>query len=164
MIQRLVIFLLLTCFVSPVLAIVDKQEIMPEEFKSTEEKHRFRELIKDLRCTVCQNQNLADSNASLARDLRHQVLDQMHAGKNNEQIVDYLVSRYGDFVLYNPPFKATTFFLWVGPFLFFTIAVISLFVLIRRRNQQATTALSDDEAAQLQAAIRNATQKESKEN
>ena len=141
-------------------AIVEKQDILPEEFKSPEEKQRFRNLIEDLRCTVCQNQNLADSNASLARDLRHQVLDQIQTGKNDKEVIDYLVARYGDFVLYKPPFKSTTYVLWIGPFVFFIIAVTILFVLIRRRNQVKTTSLSKEEAEKLQDALRHATHPE----
>ena len=158
----LTLFLLLSC-TSVAFGIVEKQNILPEEFKSEEEKQRFRELIKDLRCTVCQNQNLADSNASLARDLRHQVLGQIQTGKNDKEVIDYLVARYGDFVLYKPPFKTTTYVLWIGPFIFFVVAVGILFILIRRRNQEATTGLTSDEAQQLQSAIQRATHPNNKE-
>src|SRR5881394_4407761 len=77
---------------------------------------RVRELSTELRCLVCQNQTLADSNAPLALDLRNQIREQLKAGKTERDVVDFMVPRYGDFVLYRPPFKATTAALWTGPF------------------------------------------------
>jgi cytochrome c-type biogenesis protein CcmH len=79
---------------------------------------QFHYLLKELRCLVCQNQDLSDSNASLAKDLRLQVYQMVKAGKSDNEIKDYLTSRYGDFILFKPPVKAVTFLLWVGPFLF----------------------------------------------
>lgn len=76
---------------------------------------RVVEVSEQLRCLVCQNQSIADSNAELAVDLRNQVIEQVKAGKTNKEIVDYMVERYGDFVLYKPPFKANTVILWLGP-------------------------------------------------
>ena len=133
------------------------------QFEQAEQEQQYNRLIAELRCLVCQNQNLADSNASLARDLRHQVLDQIQAGKNDEQVIDYLVARYGDFVLYKPPFKGATMFLWIGPFVFFVIAVVALFTLIRRRNQIKTTSLSTEEAQKLQDVLRHATHPDNKD-
>ena len=72
-------------------------------------------LAEELRCLVCQNQTIADSNAELALDLRRQIREQIAAGKTDDEIVDYMVARYGDFVLYQPPVKATTLLLWAGP-------------------------------------------------
>jgi len=107
---------------------------------------RIRHLEERLRCLVCQNQTLADSNAELAGDLRRQVREQVAAGKTDEQIVDYLVQRYGDFVLYSPPFKATTVLLWVGPFLLLAVgAGVLVVVLRRRRNAPEEVALVPDE-------------------
>ena len=77
---------------------------------------RVVKLTSELRCLVCQNQSLADSHADLAIDLKNQVRGQMQAGKSDAEIRDYMVARYGDFVLYDPPFKATTWVLWAGPF------------------------------------------------
>ena len=76
---------------------------------------RAVKLAEKLRCLVCQNQTIADSNAELAHDLRRQIREQIAAGKTDDEIVDYMVARYGDFVLYQPPFKATTMLLWAGP-------------------------------------------------
>ncbi len=89
---------------------------------------RAVKLAEKLRCLVCQNQTIADSNAELANDLRRQVREQIAAGRTDDQIVDYMVNRYGDFVLYQPPLKATTVLLWGGPAL---LLVAGLLVLIR---------------------------------
>jgi cytochrome c-type biogenesis protein CcmH len=110
------------------------------------ENQRVRHLSERLRCLVCQNQSLADSNAELAEDLRKQVRAQVAAGKSDEQIVGYLVERYGDFVLYEPPFKATTALLWVGPFvLLFGAAAVLVAVLRRRRGAPEERPLGPDE-------------------
>ena len=95
---------------------------------------RIRQLEEKLRCLVCQNQTLADSNAELAGDLRREVADQVKAGKSDEQIIEYLVQRYGDFVLYDPPFKLRTLLLWVGPFALFAFAAGVLVLVLRRRR------------------------------
>ena len=98
-------------------------------------EQRIRQLSEKLRCLVCQNQSLADSNAELAGDLRRQVREQVAAGRSDEQIVDYLVQRYGDFVLYEPPFKSTTLLLWIGPFVLLAAAALVLVAILRRRRR-----------------------------
>ncbi len=95
------------------------------ENKDPQTEQRIRELSEKLRCLVCQNQTLADSNAELAADLRQQLREQVAAGRSDEQILDYLVQRYGDFVLYEPPFKSTTALLWIGPFILLVAAAAS---------------------------------------
>jgi len=111
-----------------------------------DEEQRIRRLEEKLRCLVCQNQTLADSNAELAGDLRKQVREQVAAGKTDQEIIDYLVQRYGDFVLYEPPFKATTALLWVGPFLLLAAAGGFLVLAVRRRrNAPEEAALAPDE-------------------
>jgi cytochrome c-type biogenesis protein CcmH len=102
---------------------------------SNENEQRIHRLEEKLRCLVCQNQSLADSNAELAGDLRREVREQVTAGRSDEQIVDYLVQRYGDFVLYEPPFKATTALLWVGPFVLLVAAALVLVATLRRRRR-----------------------------
>ena len=94
------------------------QAIDPLPFKDHAQEIRFQNLTRQLRCLVCQNENLADSNADLARDLRHEVFGLMQQGKSDDQIKQYLVARYSDFVLYDPPLKASTWLLWFGPALF----------------------------------------------
>ena len=93
------------------------QAIDPLPFANEAEEQRFQALARELRCLVCQNQNIADSDAGLAKDLRNEVFEMMRAGKSDEEIKQFLVERYGDFVLYDPPFKATTLVLWIGPIL-----------------------------------------------
>jgi cytochrome c-type biogenesis protein CcmH len=112
---------------------------------------RAVKLSEKLRCLVCQNQSIADSNAELAVDLRTQIREQIAAGRSDDQIVEYMVTRYGDFVLYEPPFKPTTILLWVGPLL---LLVGGFFILIRNlRRRPATeptlTAEEQERAARL---------------
>lgn len=114
---------------------------------------RVQELSNELRCLVCQNQTLADSNADLAVDLRRQVREQVVAGRSNEQITDYLVARYGDFVLYRPPFKASTLLLWAGPFVLLLVALGVLLGALRRRRRQAAGAPPDAEEQARAAAL-----------
>lgn len=94
---------------------------------------RMIEITQDLRCLVCQNESLAASQADLAKDLRREVREQVVAGKSDGEIRDYLVARYGDFVLYRPPLKAATWLLWLGPFVLLIIGFLALFRLVRRR-------------------------------
>ncbi len=105
---------------------------------------RMMNLAHELRCLVCQNQTLAESNAPLAVDLRNQIREQLAAGKSERQVVDFMVERYGDFVLYRPPFKAITVLLWAGPFLFL-IAGFSLLVRFLRRRRVPVPELSAEE-------------------
>jgi len=98
---------------------------------------RVTGLAAELRCLVCQNQSLADSNAPLAVDLRNQIREQLKRGASERDVIDFLVARYGDFVLYRPPLKATTLALWVGPFVFLALGLILLFRRIARRRNAA---------------------------
>ncbi|MGH6623674.1 MAG: cytochrome c-type biogenesis protein [Burkholderiaceae bacterium] len=115
--------------------------------------HRAAELAAQLRCLVCQNQTIADSNADLAVDLRRQIDEQIRAGRSDREIVDFMVARYGDFVLYRPPFKATTALLWLGPVAFAGLAVLAFVLTVRARrmriNQQPLTDAEHAEAARL---------------
>ena len=95
---------------------------------------RVHNLAQELRCLVCQNQTIADSNAPLAVDLRNQIREQAAAGKTDKDIIDFMVARYGDFVLYRPPFKAATVLLWLGPFIFLVGGLFFLVRLVRRRR------------------------------
>ena len=114
---------------------------------SNENEQRIRQLEEKLRCLVCQNQSLADSNAELAGDLRKQVRDQVAAGRSDEEIVGYLVQRYGDFVLYRPPLKATTVVLWAGPFALIALGVLVFFRVVRRRREGGQPATPDQREA-----------------
>ena len=98
---------------------------------------RLQGLSEELRCLVCQNQSIADSHADLASDLKREIRTMIQAGKSDKEIIDFMVARYGDFVLYKPPVKATTLFLWAGPLLFMLIGLIALVRYLRRRAGQA---------------------------
>lgn len=104
------------------------------EFDDPQEEQRYEELLEEIRCLVCQNQSLADSNASLAQDLRLEVHEQMVAGKSNEEIIDFLVSRYGEFVLYRPLFNYRTLLLWLGPLVLFICAAMFVFRVVKSRK------------------------------
>lgn len=113
--------------------------IAPMEFDSPEQRERFQALTEELRCLVCQNQSLADSDADLAQDMREEVLKLMKAGHSDDEIRAFLVERYGDFVLYNPRVEASTWLLWFGPGLLVLMGITTLLVALRRRGRQATT-------------------------
>ena len=108
---------------------------------------RVMSVAEELRCLVCQNETIAASHADLAVDLRKQIRTQLREGKSERQILDFMVQRYGDFVLYRPSLQATTVLLWVGPFALLLIAVISLVRAIRGRQQQGAAPLSVADAA-----------------
>ncbi len=115
----------------------------------------YKKLIEELRCMVCQNQNLADSNAELAQDMRRKTYDLAKAGKSKQEIVDYMVVRYGEFVLYNPPFQANTLVLWIGPFIIFLIGIFVLIRFIRRKPDTDSSALSDADRARAESLLNN---------
>ena len=97
-------------------------------------EQRMIKLAEDLRCLVCQNESLAGSRAELAEDLRKEIRAQMKAGKNDKEVLDYLTARYGDFVLYQPPFKPVTYLLWLGPLLFLLIGAAAWFTTLKKRR------------------------------
>ena len=97
-------------------------------------EQRLVNLAEDLRCLVCQNESLAGSHAELAEDLRREIRSQMKAGKNDKEVIEYLTTRYGDFVLYRPPFKPVTYILWLGPLLFLGIGGGAWYMTLRRRR------------------------------
>ena len=108
----------------------------PLVFESPEQEARYIELTTELRCLVCQNQNLADSDAPLAQDLRAEIHSMMLAGQNNDQITTFLVDRYGDFVLYRPAMKGNTLALWLIPGVLLGIGAITVFFTVRNRNRK----------------------------
>jgi cytochrome c-type biogenesis protein CcmH len=134
------------------------------DFSGNVEKQRYMDLISQLRCLVCQNQSLADSDAELAHDLRVEVYEHMEQGKSDEEVVDFLVSRYGDFVLYNPPVKPSTYLLWYGPFVLLALGLLLLVKNIRQRDRQRRTEaeLSQDEQARLDALLGERNEKETR--
>jgi cytochrome c-type biogenesis protein CcmH len=128
-------------------------EDTPFEFKDPVMQDRYMNLIKQIRCLVCQNESLADSQADLAGDLRKDIFNMMGNGKSNKQIVDFLVQRYGDFVLYRPPFQGTTVLLWVLPFVFLVVAIFSVIYFVRLRSADGGTDLSQDEKDKLEQVL-----------
>ncbi len=102
----------------------------------------YESIISELRCLVCQNQTIADSNAELAADLRRQVFEMLQQGKSKDEIHQFMTQRYGDFVLYNPPFKAKTGLLWLGPLVFLMIG-FAVLVIFQRRKKKAGTVVFD---------------------
>jgi len=107
---------------------------LPGLAQQAPQEARLRLLEEKLRCLVCQNQSLADSPAGLADDLRRTLREQVKSGRSDQEILDFMVARYGDFVLYKPPFKATTALLWVGPFVLLALALVTLAAMARRRR------------------------------
>ncbi len=97
-------------------------------------EQRLISISEEMRCLVCQNESLAGSHAELAEDLRREIREQIKQGKSNEDIMTFMVSRYGDFVRYRPPLKATTLLLWFGPGLLLVIGIVVLLIYLRRRN------------------------------
>jgi cytochrome c-type biogenesis protein CcmH len=115
---------------------------------------RAMKLSAELRCLVCQNQSLAESHADLALDLKEQVRAQLREGRSDAQIRDYMVQRYGDFVLYSPPLKATTVMLWAGPFVLLAAGTCGLVVYLRRRRARIGVAeLSAEDRARARALL-----------
>lgn len=102
---------------------------------SKTQQQQFQRLLGQFRCLVCQNQNLLDSNAKLAKDLRQEIYEKVQAQQSDQQIHDYLVDRYGEFVLFTPPVKSATWLLWFGPFLALLVALIALVSVIRRQSE-----------------------------
>ena len=107
------------------------------QLSDPEQQETYEMLIKELRCLVCQNQTIADSNAELAADLRRQVYEMLQQGKSKQEIVQFMTDRYGDFVLYKPPFKGKTSVLWVAPVVFLLLGLITVFFFIRRKKAAA---------------------------
>ena len=121
-----------------------KVDATPLQFRDTAEAARFHDLVAELRCVMCQNQSLADSNAQIAVDLRREVLDLMREGRSDQQIRDFLVARYGEFVLYRPRVSPTTWLLWFGPLLFVLVGGVVIRRLLRR-DRAATPPVADDD-------------------
>lgn len=133
------------------------------EFKAAGLEARYNVLIDELRCLVCQNQTLKDSNSDLAKDMRNKVFDMIESGNTNKQIAAHMVERYGDFVLYNPPFKAATLLLWLGPLAFLIIAIFSVVRLIKGHNKDdSIAAISNDEHQRAEALLESVAQKKDK--
>ena len=129
----LLVLCMLLCFSLPAFAQVNSDSA-PLQFQNKAEEARFHALAAELRCVMCQNQSLADSNALIALSLRHEVLELMRKGNSDAQIKDFLVARYGEFVLYKPRVEPSTWLLWLGPLALLLVGAGVVVVLIRKRT------------------------------
>ncbi len=156
--KRLLIACLLGAAVGLGLVGAARAAIDTYEFKDEVERERFRSLTEELRCPKCQNQNIADSNAPIATDLRRELYRMLDDGRSDKEIVDFLVMRYGDFVMYKPPLDSRTWLLWYGPFGLLGLGAIVLCVLVLRRRKvekaPAQVALSKAERERLDALLK----------
>ncbi len=141
------LFLFNTAFVSA--------EIAGFPFESAAQEDRFRSLASELRCLVCQNQSLQDSNAGLAQDLRSELYKQVIKGNSEEQIVSFMTNRYGDFILYKPRVNKKTALLWTLPFIFLIVGIISLFRIGRNENKDMSEHEDDDELKKIRKLLEN---------
>jgi cytochrome c-type biogenesis protein CcmH len=123
------------------------------KFPTAADEQHFKDLIAELRCLVCQNQSLADSDAELAHDLRAEVYAMVQDGQSDEEIIEFLVARYGDFVLYKPPVKPATYLLWFGPFVLLVVAVLLLVRALRRQKVSPATEISAADRQRLDALL-----------
>lgn len=127
------------------------------QFNNPEQQAAYETLTSELRCLVCQNQTIGDSNAELAADLRRQVYEMLQQGKSKQDILQFMTDRYGDFVLYNPPFKAKTGLLWLGPVAFLVMGLIAVVLVVRRKK--AAIAAPERENAEKLAKARSLLEK-----
>ena len=140
------------CLLAASLSLLAKEA--PPEAADPALEARMVRITSELRCLVCQNQTIADSNASLAVDLRREARALIKQGKSDAEVVDYMTARYGDFVLYRPPLRATTLLLWFGPALMLAAGAAVLVVVLRRRSRMAAEAFdADDELADEPGAV-----------
>lgn len=140
-----ILMLILSCSISSAFASIDIFE-----FKSDVDRLRYEQFIDEMRCPKCQNQSLSGSDSPIAADLRREIFLQIEDGRSDKEIVDFMVERYGEFILYNPRFSANTLFLWGFPALLLVMGVIFLILFVRRRREVAASqVLSDAERQKL---------------
>jgi cytochrome c-type biogenesis protein CcmH len=139
------IALLRAIAIALLLAAANALAIDPLPFRDREEELRFQRLAAELRCLVCQNQNLADSDAVLAKDLRNELFEMMQAGRSDEEIKAFMVERYGEFVLYRPPMKPSNWLLWFGPVLLLLGGAVVLANVVRKRGAQVAPGARGEE-------------------
>ena len=116
---------------------INSHAVDSRQLSDPKQQESYETLTKELRCLVCQNQTIADSNAELASDLRRQVYEMLQQGKSEQDIISYMTDRYGEFVLYKPPFAGKTSLLWIAPVLFLLMGLITVFFVIRRKRATA---------------------------
>ncbi len=146
--MKQLILTILMLVAMPVTAVVEYHA-----FQQAEQEQAYQTLINELRCLVCQNQTIADSNADLAKDLRQQVYEMLQQGKSEQDVVAFMTQRYGDFVLYRPAFNIKTGLLWLGPVVFLLIGVLTVFLLARHKKTAADNMLDRQKQNQLNALL-----------
>ena len=150
--------LLIACLLGLALVGVARAAIDTYQFRDEVERERFRSLTEELRCPKCQNQNIADSDAPIAADLRREIFRMLEDGRSDKEVVDFLVLRYGDFVMYKPPLDGRTWLLWFGPFALLGLGAVLLVALVIRRRKSAAAperaTLSDAERERLDALLK----------
>jgi cytochrome c-type biogenesis protein CcmH len=127
-------------------------------FEDPSQHDDFRAIIEEMRCLVCQNESLAGSNAELAVDLRNEVYDMMKNGQSKDDVINFMVARYGDFVLYSPPLKPSTYPIWFGPLIVFLVGGIVVFRILRRKNLSQETELTEEEQQRLESLLKQSTE------
>ena len=142
------VWVLLVLLALPVQARIDTYQ-----FSTPQQESLYHDLTQELRCLVCQNQNIADSNAELAKDLRRKTYEMVSNGKNRDEIVDFMVTRYGDFVMYKPPLKPITVILWMGPAIILLVGIWVLLRIIRRRPSGNEKILTDEQRRKAEALL-----------
>ena len=131
---------------------VSASSIQAYSFDNKEQEKAYQSLIDDLRCLVCQNQNIAESNAELAKDMRRKTYEMLKQGKSEKEISAFMVTRYGDFVLYRPPFEPMTWLLWFGPLIIFIIGLIFVVRFMKLQNAAAQVkSLSEEDIERIKS-------------
>lgn len=148
MIRLLLALMLLLCFVPAAPA----AETM-HPFENPQQEARYERLTGQLRCLVCQGQSIDDSGSKLAKDMRDKVFELLAAGRTDQEVIDYMTSRYGDFVLYRPPVEPKTWLLWFGPFVLIVFGVTVVLVMARRRSSAGRAGLDEGERDRLAALL-----------
>jgi cytochrome c-type biogenesis protein CcmH len=149
------LLLLLTLFIN--LPGVQAASLAEYTFDDPDQAEDFRAIIEEMRCLVCQNESLAGSNAELAVDLRNEIYEMMSGGQSKEDIINFMVARYGDFVLYSPPLKPSTYPIWFGPLIVFLIGAVVLFRILKRKSVSTETELSVEEEQRLNRLLNQST-------
>lgn len=150
---RQIVLLAVILMASPVQAVIETYEFSDDSLR-----HRYQVFVEELRCPKCQNQNLEDSNAGVAADLRREVYRLLNEGYSDDEITDYMVARYGEFILYRPKASGITLWLWLAPAGLLLIAIVGVFVFVRRHRSGATSAestLTEQEQQRLSALLQN---------
>lgn len=124
------------------------------EFRNPEDEQRFRQMVEELRCPKCQNQNIADSNAGLAKDIKDRAFRMINEGSSNQEITAFMVERYGDFITYRPPLKPSTWFLWFGPFVLAVLVAGFIFMRKLRQRSPRTVEVTPEQEAKVQALLK----------